>query len=112
MIDESLKKLCLTVFYFCKSLKMREKLLWNPQFLFCFILYKGKMLTDKSWNRRWARSVLIAYVYYTSLWRKVLIEREKKGVNALDSCEVFLYYFKTKEDLNGRIIEGKKEISV
>ena len=42
----------------------------------------------------------------------MLIEREKKGVDALDSSEVFLYCFKTKEDLNGRINEGKKEISV
>ena len=52
------------VFYFCKILKMREKLLWNPQTFvcFCFILYKENMLTDKtkirSWNRRWARSAL------------------------------------------------------
>ena len=53
-------------FYFCKILKMREKILWNPQtfFLFLFLLYKEKVLTDKatirSLNRRWARSALKA----------------------------------------------------
>ena len=53
---------CSKVFNFCKSLKMSEKILANPQ-TFCLLLfytaYKEKMLTDrdkiKSRNRRWSQ---------------------------------------------------------
>ena len=40
-------KLCPKVSDFCKLLKMRKKILLNPQFFvcYCFILYKEKMLT-------------------------------------------------------------------
>ena len=34
--------MCLKVFYFCKILKMREKILWNPQTFFVFVLYCTK----------------------------------------------------------------------
>ena len=49
-----LKKFEFKNFLFCKILKIREKI--RKLFLFCFLLYKEKMLTDKatvkSWNRR------------------------------------------------------------
>ena len=42
MNDWNFKNLCLKVFYFCKILKMREKILWNPQTFFVFVLYCTK----------------------------------------------------------------------
>jgi len=40
---QNFKNLRLKVFYFSKILKMREKILWNPQtFLFVFVLYCTK----------------------------------------------------------------------
>ena len=55
------------VFDFCKILKCATKYYQIPKFvLFCFVLYKMKILTDKatikSWNRRWAWSTSKAYI--------------------------------------------------
>ena len=58
--------LSIQFFYFYKILKMREKILWNPQTFLFFDLYCTKiekMLTDKatikSRNRRWALYIYI-----------------------------------------------------
>ena len=49
---QNCKSMCPKVFIFaiCKNLKMREKILRNPQtfFNFCYIMYKKKMLTDRA----------------------------------------------------------------
>ena len=70
MNRKKLKNLCFKVFYICKFLKMREKILWNPQtFLFLFYTVRREdtdKATIKSWNRRWVRSTLL-HVYYTTL---------------------------------------------
>ena len=42
MNDQNVKNLFLRVFYPSKTLKMREKILWNPEKLF-FVLYKEKI---------------------------------------------------------------------
>ena len=70
-------------FYFCKILKMREKILWNPQtFLFLFLLYKENMLTVKatikSGNRRRARKSLV-YIYFLEKSSPPLILRMYGG---------------------------------
>ena len=68
---QNFKNLCFKVFYFCKILKMREKNIMKSAkfFCFCFVLYKEKMLTDKttikSWNRKWAKRPKTLVVIYS-----------------------------------------------
>ena len=38
---------------FCKILKIHEKILSTTYFLFCFILYNEKMLTDRDTIKIW-----------------------------------------------------------
>ena len=49
MNDQSLKNLCLQVFYFCKILKMCEKILWNPLTSFLYCIQREDKATVKSW---------------------------------------------------------------
>ena len=79
--NQNFKHLCLKVFC-CKILKMREKILWNQlkKFMFFFILYKDKMLTDKatikSWNRicKMCINLLISITTATLVWKKMLTQ--------------------------------------
>ena len=48
MNDQNFQNLCFKVLYFCKILKSAKKYNKIRNFLFCFILYKEKMLTDKA----------------------------------------------------------------
>ena len=92
MNDQNFQNLCLKVLYFCKILKSAKKFNKIRNFLFCFILYKEKMLTDKATIKGWKMDAKPPKSPVTYIW--VTIKETVKFVNGGGVNINWLLFFK------------------